>query len=88
MDEPVVRNPDLVGGDHGPDHPEYVLNEDGDGYDNVTGRRRTELDAALPVGISFWAGPGNKPLVLRVASAYEAATKHRRPPPDFGPVGR
>ncbi len=68
--------------------PEYVLNEDRDDYDNVTGSRRTELDAALPVGISFWAGPGDEPLVLRVASAYEAATKHRRPPPDFGAVGR
>ena len=68
--------------------PEYVLNEDRDGYDNVTGSRRTELDAPLPVGISFWAGPGDEPLVLRVASAYEAATRHRRPPPDFGPVGR
>ena len=68
--------------------PEYVLNADRDGYDNVTGSRRTRLDAALPVGISFWAGPGDEPLVLRVASAYEAATKHRRPPPDFGPVGR
>ena len=68
--------------------PEYVLNADRNDYDNVTGSRRTELDAALPVGISFWAGPGDEPLVLRVASAYEAATKHRRPPPDFGPVGR
>ncbi len=68
--------------------PEYVLNEDRDGYDNVTGRRRTVLDAPLPVGISFWAGPGDEPIVLRVASAYEAATKHRRPPPDFGPVAR
>ena len=68
--------------------PEYVLNEERNGYDNVTGRGRTELDAALPVGISFWAGPGDEPIVLRVASAYEAATKHRRPPPDFGPVGR
>ena len=68
--------------------PEYVLNDDRNGYDNVTGSRRTELDAALPVGISFWAGPGDEPIVLRVASAYEAATRHRRPPPDFGPVGR
>ncbi len=68
--------------------PEYVLNADRDDYDNVTGSRRTRLDAALPVGISFWAGPGDEPLVLRVASAYETATQHRRPPPDFGPVGR
>ena len=68
--------------------PEYVLNEDQDDYDNVTGSRRTQLDAALPVGISFWAGPGDEPLILRVASAYEAATRHRRPPADFGPVAR
>ncbi len=68
--------------------PEYVLNEEKNGYDNVTGSQRTELDAPLPVGISFWAGPGDEPIVLRVASAYEAATRHRRPPPDFGPVVR
>jgi hypothetical protein len=23
---------------------------------------------------------------VRIASAYERATRHRRPPPDFGPV--
>ena len=68
--------------------PEYVLHEDRDDYDNITNSRQTQLDAALPVGISFWAGPGDEPLVLRVASAYETATQHRRPPPDFGPVGR
>ena len=68
--------------------PVYVLNEDKDGYDNVTSRRRTRLDSALPVGISFWAGPGDELLILRAASAYEAATRHRLPPPDFGPVGR
>ena len=67
--------------------PEYVLNEDRDGYDNVTGTRQTRLRSALPVGISFWAGPGDEPIILRVASAYEAATRHRVPPPDFGPVG-
>jgi hypothetical protein len=25
-------------------------------------------------------------MLFRIASAYEARTKHRRPPPDFGPV--
>jgi hypothetical protein len=24
--------------------------------------------------------------MLRIASAYEAATRHRTPPPDFGPL--
>jgi amidase len=66
--------------------PEYVLKEAKDAYENVTSKKKTELDAALPVGISFWAGPGDEPILLRAASAYEAATRHRVPPPDFGPV--
>jgi amidase len=40
----------------------------------------------LPVGISFWAGPGEEPAIFRVAAAYEAATKHRMAPPAFGPL--
>ena len=66
--------------------PEYVLNEDKDGYDGVTSGHETQLDSPLPVGLSLWAGPGDEPIILRVASAYEAATRHRMSPPDFGPV--
>ena len=66
--------------------PDYVLNEDKDDYDRVTSSEETRLEFPLPVGISFWAGPGDEPILLRVASAYEAATRHRVPPPDFGPV--
>jgi amidase len=43
--------------------------------------------ASLPVGVDFLARPFGEPLLFRIASAYEAATRHRRPPPDFGPVG-
>ena len=50
--------------------------------------RPTTLDAALPVGISFWAGPGDEAAILRIAAAYERATAHRRPPSAFGPVQR
>ena len=67
--------------------PVYVLNEDKDGYDGETSSQETQLESPLPVGISFWAGPGDEPIILRAASAYEAATKHRKPPADFGPVG-
>ena len=67
--------------------PEYVLNEAKDGYDSVTSTVETRLESPLPVGISFWAGPGDEPIILRAASAYEAATGHRVPSPDFGPVG-
>jgi len=42
--------------------------------------------ARLPVGVDFIALPFGEPLLFRIASAYETATRHRRPPPDFGPV--
>ena len=42
--------------------------------------------AELPVGIDFLARPFGEPMLFRIASAYEAMTKHRRPPPDFGPI--
>jgi hypothetical protein len=36
--------------------------------------------AGLPISLSFWAKPGEEGTILKAASAYEAATKHRRPP--------
>jgi Asp-tRNA(Asn)/Glu-tRNA(Gln) amidotransferase A subunit family amidase len=42
--------------------------------------------ARLPVGIDFLAMPFGEPTLLRIASAYEKATHHRTPPPEFGPV--
>ena len=42
--------------------------------------------AKLPVGIDFLGRPFSEPTLLRIASAYAAATKHRTPPPDFGPI--
>ena len=60
------------------------------------GRERPEADrhirlvgpiaARLPVGVDFVGRPFDEPLLLRIASAYEAATRHRVPPPEFGPV--
>ncbi len=40
--------------------------------------------AKLPVGIDFAGRPFNEPTLLRIASAYERATKHRLAPPEFG----
>lgn len=40
----------------------------------------------LPTSLMFWGGPGDEPEILQVASAYEAATHHRAPPSDFGPL--
>ena len=36
--------------------------------------------AGLPVGISFFGQAWSEPTLLRIAYAYEQATKHRRPP--------
>jgi Asp-tRNA(Asn)/Glu-tRNA(Gln) amidotransferase A subunit family amidase len=44
------------------------------------------IPAKLPVGIMFFGRPFTEPTLFRIASAYEAATKHRIPPPDFGPL--
>jgi amidase len=44
------------------------------------------IPAKLPVGIMFLGRPFSEPTLIRIASAYEAATRHRIPPPDFGPV--
>jgi amidase len=41
------------------------------------------IQASLPVGVDFIARPFDEPMLLRIASAYEAATHHRRPPPEF-----
>ena len=54
---------------------------DGDGT-----RLADPIAAALPVGVDFLARPFDEGLLVRIASAYEAATKHRRPPPEFGPL--
>jgi hypothetical protein len=44
------------------------------------------VPARLPVGIDFLGLPFGEPMLLRIASAYEARTRHRAPPPGFGPL--
>lgn len=66
--------------------PRFVLNAAGDRYDAVPGYERSLLDTPLPISMMFWAGPGEEAAVLEAASAYEAATRHRVPPPAFGPL--
>jgi Asp-tRNA(Asn)/Glu-tRNA(Gln) amidotransferase A subunit family amidase len=54
------------------------------------GRAATKLlgptPAKLPVGIDFLARPFGEPTLLKIAAAYEAATRHRAPPAGFGPL--
>lgn len=44
------------------------------------------IAAKLPVGIDFLGRPFDEPILLRIASAYEGATRHRQPPVGFGPL--
>jgi Asp-tRNA(Asn)/Glu-tRNA(Gln) amidotransferase A subunit family amidase len=55
---------------------------DGNGGARLVG----PIKANLPVGVDFIARPFDEAMLFRIASAFEAATRHRKPPLDFGPV--
>jgi Asp-tRNA(Asn)/Glu-tRNA(Gln) amidotransferase A subunit family amidase len=40
----------------------------------------------LPFSLVFRAEPGREDVVLKIAAAYEAASKRRVAPPAFGPL--
>jgi Asp-tRNA(Asn)/Glu-tRNA(Gln) amidotransferase A subunit family amidase len=42
--------------------------------------------ARLPIGMDVAGRPFDEPTILKIAAAYAAATKHRLPPPEFGPL--
>lgn len=67
---------DVVNGDHhsgGSSSPAAVA-----GYPNIT--VPAGYIHGLPVGISFFAGPYQEPTLIKLAYAFEGATKVRRPP--------
>jgi amidase len=65
----------------------FALGKDGQKYEGAEGAETTKLGGVgLPYNIGFWAEPGQESTLLKVASAYEAATHHRQAPPAFGPV--
>ncbi|MGH6790465.1 MAG: amidase family protein, partial [Pseudolabrys sp.] len=67
--------------------PVYKLSEDGTRYLHVPSNEPAELPPpGLPFSLVFRAEPGKEDVLLRVASAYEAASKRRIPPPAFGPL--
>jgi Asp-tRNA(Asn)/Glu-tRNA(Gln) amidotransferase A subunit family amidase len=66
--------------------PSFVLSADKTKYEMLTGTVESKLPHPLPISLTFWAGPGDEPVLIRAASAYESATHHRTPPPAFGPV--
>jgi amidase len=67
--------------------PRFELNAAKDGYVAVANEDMpTTLPFPLPVGMSFWAGPGDEGVIIKVAAAYESATRRRKEPQAFGPV--
>jgi hypothetical protein len=66
--------------------PRFALNAAKTNYIGISGPEQSLLPHPMPISMMFWAGPGEEPTLLKVASAYEAATHHRTPPPDFGPL--
>ena len=63
--------------------PQFALSDDKKSYTPTAGNVESKLAHPLPFSIEYWAGPGDEPVVLKVASAYEAATHHRQPPAAF-----
>ena len=67
--------------------PVFALSPDGTRYVSVPSDTQTTLaPPGLPFSLVFRAEPGREDVVLRIAAAYEAASKRRIPPPAFSPL--
>ncbi|HEY7542967.1 MAG TPA: amidase family protein [Methylomirabilota bacterium] len=67
--------------------PVFTLSPDGMRYVPVASETPTTIaEPGLPFSLVFRAEPGREDVLLTIASAYEAASKRRVPPPAFGPV--
>ncbi|HEY6050755.1 MAG TPA: amidase family protein, partial [Thermoanaerobaculia bacterium] len=67
---------DLVNGDYGPGGSSTIPAVAG--YPHIT--LPAGQDFGLPVGLSIFGRAWSEPTLIRIAYAYEQATKHRRPP--------
>jgi len=67
--------------------PVFVLSPDGKRYIATNNNTPTTLPApGLPFSLVFRADPGREDVILKVASAYQAASKRRIPPPAYKPL--
>jgi Asp-tRNA(Asn)/Glu-tRNA(Gln) amidotransferase A subunit family amidase len=67
--------------------PVFKLTPDRKAYVYAGSDRPTSLKApGLPFSLVFRTEPGKEDILLEIAAAYEAASKRRIPPPDFGPL--
>ncbi len=67
--------------------PVFALSADRARYVSAPSRTPTAIPPpGLPFSLVFRAEPGREDVLVRIASAYEAASKRRVPPPAFGPL--
>jgi Asp-tRNA(Asn)/Glu-tRNA(Gln) amidotransferase A subunit family amidase len=67
--------------------PVFALSPDRTRYVPVPSTTSTSIPApGLPFSVVFRCEPGKEDIILTIASAYEAASKRRVPPPEFGPL--
>ena len=68
--------------------PQFALSQDKRTYISVLapGTPKSTLARPMPVALTFFSGQGEEPMLIKVGTAYESATHHRRPPPAFGPL--
>ena len=67
--------------------PVFSLSKDATRYVSTPSHTPTTIaKPGLPFSLVFRAEPGNEDVLLKIASAYEAASKRRIPPPAFGPL--
>ena len=68
--------------------PQYALNEARTDYRSMLApdTPKAALRHPMPISITFFAGQGEEAALIRIGTAYEAATRHRAPPPRFGPL--
>jgi len=67
--------------------PVFVLSDDGTRYMSKPSRTPTRVpEPGLPFSLVFRAEPGREDVLLKIASAYEAASRRRIPPPAFGAI--
>ncbi len=64
--------------------PVFKLSPDGKRYVSQASDQPTKIpEPGLPFSLVFRCEPGKEDIVLRIASAYEAASQRRVPPPGF-----
>ena len=67
--------------------PVFALRPDKTRYVSKASDQPTTIpEPGLPLSLVFRAEPGKEDILLKIASAYEAASRRRIPPPAFGPI--